>query len=102
MQFGHLSTLHDYVFFLYVTGLVGLSLSYALALGGTQVFLIRWYCNLSNYIVSVERIKQFMDIPSEPAAIIENNRPPPSWPFKGEVKLQELKVRVLTILLCNY
>ncbi|KAL1814376.1 hypothetical protein ACET3Z_016950 [Daucus carota] len=74
-------------------GLVGLSLSYALALGGTQVFLIRWYCNLSNYIVLVERIKQFMDIPTEPAAIIENNRPPPSWPFKGEVKLLELKIR---------
>lgn len=84
------------LFLFSITGLVGLSLSYALALAGTQVFLIRWYCNLSNYIISVERIKQFMDIPAEPAAIIENNRPPPSWPFKGEVKLQELKVRILT------
>ncbi|KAL8122788.1 ABC transporter C family member 8-like isoform X1 [Apium graveolens] len=74
-------------------GLVGLSLSYALALTSSQVFLIRWYCNLSNYIISVERIKQFMNIPPEPPAIIENNRPPASWPSKGEIKLQELKVK---------
>ncbi|KAL1814377.1 ABC transporter C family member 8-like isoform X2 [Daucus carota subsp. sativus] len=74
-------------------GLVGLSLSYALALTSTQVFLIRWYCNLSNYIISVERIKQFMNIPPEPPAIIENNRPPGSWPSKGEIKLQELKIK---------
>lgn len=74
-------------------GLVGLSLSYALALTSNQVFLIRWYCNLSNYIISVERIKQFMNIQSEPPAIIENNRPPDSWPSKGEIKLQELKIK---------
>ncbi|CAI0392139.1 unnamed protein product [Linum tenue] len=52
-------------------GLVGLSLSYALSLTGTHVFMVRWHCNLANYIVSVERIKQFMHIPPEPAAIVE-------------------------------
>ncbi|KAL7180929.1 hypothetical protein ACSBR1_039900 [Camellia fascicularis] len=35
-------------------GLVGLSLSYALALTSTQVFMIRWYSSLANYIISVE------------------------------------------------
>ncbi|GJZ48210.1 ABC transporter C family member 8-like protein isoform X1 [Tanacetum coccineum] len=54
-------------------GLVGLSLSYALALSGTQVFFTRWYCSLANYIVSVERIKQFMHIPPEPPTIVEDN-----------------------------
>ncbi|GKV36537.1 hypothetical protein SLEP1_g44658 [Rubroshorea leprosula] len=74
-------------------GLVGLSLSYALQLTGTQIFLSRWYCNLSNYIISVERIKQFMHIPPEPPAIVEDKRPPSSWPSKGRIELHELKIR---------
>ncbi|GMP56207.1 hypothetical protein CsSME_00020779 [Camellia sinensis var. sinensis] len=57
-------------------GLVELSLSYALALTSTQVFMIRWYSSLANYIISVEQIKQFMHIPPEPPAIVEDRRPP--------------------------
>ncbi|KAI8022726.1 ABC transporter C family member 8 [Camellia lanceoleosa] len=67
----------------YVDPLVGLSLSYALALTSTQVFMIRWYSGLANYIISKERIKQFMHIPPEPPAIVEDRRPPSSWPSKG-------------------
>ncbi|XP_075667040.1 ABC transporter C family member 8-like isoform X2 [Castanea sativa] len=74
-------------------GLVGLSLSYALSLTGTQIFLTRWYSSLSNYIISVERINQFMHIPSEPPAIVEDMRPLSSWPSKGRIELQALKIR---------
>ncbi|KAK6148706.1 hypothetical protein DH2020_016231 [Rehmannia glutinosa] len=74
-------------------GLVGLSLSYAFALTGTQVFLSRWYSSLANYIVSVERIKQYMHIPPEPPAIVEDHRPPNSWPSKGRIELLDLKIR---------
>ncbi|GAA0154293.1 ATP-binding cassette [Lithospermum erythrorhizon] len=74
-------------------GLVGLSLSYAFALTGTQVFMSRWYSSLANYIISVERIQQFMHIPPEPPAVIENRRPPCSWPTKGRIELLDLKVR---------
>ncbi|PSS07360.1 ABC transporter C family member 8 like [Actinidia chinensis var. chinensis] len=74
-------------------GLVGLSLSYALSLTSTQVFMTRWYSSLCNYIISVERIKQFMHITPEPPAIVEDNRPPSSWPFKGRIELQDLKIR---------
>ncbi|XP_042018876.1 ABC transporter C family member 10-like, partial [Salvia splendens] len=74
------------------TGLVGLSLSYAFALTGMQVFLSRWYSSLANYIVSVERIKQYMNIPPEPLAVIPDNRPPASWPQKGRIELLELKI----------
>ncbi|XVF01970.1 hypothetical protein REPUB_Repub04eG0135500 [Reevesia pubescens] len=72
-------------------GLVGLSLSYALSLTGTQIFASHWYCNLSNYIISVEWIKQLMHIPAEPSAFIEDNRPPSSWPTSSRIELQELK-----------
>ncbi|XP_076902409.1 ABC transporter C family member 8-like [Bidens hawaiensis] len=74
-------------------GLVGLSLSYALTLTGTQVFLTRWYCSLANYIVSVERVKQFMHIPPEPPAVVISNRPPSSWPSKGRIHFEDLKLR---------
>ncbi|KAL7163333.1 hypothetical protein ACSBR2_039431 [Camellia fascicularis] len=74
-------------------GLVGLSLSYALALTSTQVFMIRWYSSLANYIISVERIKQFMHIPPEPPAIVEDRRPPSSWPSEGMIELQDLRRR---------
>ncbi|KAL4560027.1 hypothetical protein LXL04_032175 [Taraxacum kok-saghyz] len=75
------------------SGLVGLSLSYALTLTGTQVFMTRWYCSLANYIISVERTKQFMNIPSEPPPIVDNNRPPSSWPSKGRIQFHDLKLR---------
>lgn len=72
---------------------MGLSLSYALSLTGTQIFLTRWYCNLSNYIISVERIKQFMHIPPEPPAIVDGKRPPSDWPSKGRIELHSLEVK---------
>ncbi|CAJ1950983.1 unnamed protein product [Sphenostylis stenocarpa] len=74
-------------------GLVGLSLSYALSLTGSQIFLTRWYCNLLNYIISVERIKQFIHLPSEPPAIVKEHRPPSSWPSRGRIDLQALEIR---------
>ncbi|THG16730.1 hypothetical protein TEA_020078 [Camellia sinensis var. sinensis] len=58
----------------YVPRLVGL-FSNALALTVTQVFMTRWYSSFCNYIISVERIKQFMHIPPEPPAIVEDKRP---------------------------
>ncbi|KAK2632783.1 hypothetical protein EUGRSUZ_L01081 [Eucalyptus grandis] len=73
-------------------GLVGLSLSYAFTLTGAHVLVTRWHCYVSNYIISVERIKQFMHIPSEPEGVLENHRPPSSWPSKGQIELEELKL----------
>ncbi|KAI9109436.1 hypothetical protein K1719_019490 [Acacia pycnantha] len=74
-------------------GLAGLSLSYALSLTGCQIFMSRWLCNLSNYIISVERINQFIHLPEEPPAIVENRKPPLSWPSKGRIELQNLEIR---------
>ncbi|KAI4324776.1 hypothetical protein MLD38_030232 [Melastoma candidum] len=74
-------------------GLIGLSLSYALTVSAAHVFVTRWFGYLLNYIISVERIKQFMHIPSEPAAIVENHRPPSSWPSKGRIELEDLHIR---------
>nr|CAB3470682.1 unnamed protein product [Digitaria exilis] len=73
-------------------GFAGLCLSYALTLTSAQVFLTRFYSYLENYIISVERIKQYMRLPAEPPAIISEKRPPALWPQEGRIDLQELKV----------
>jgi hypothetical protein len=75
-----------------ISGFAGLYLSYALTLTTAQVFFTRFYSYLENYIISVERIKQYMHLPVEPPAIIPENRPPTSWPQEGRIDLQDLKV----------
>eukprot|EP00267_Zea_mays_P047728 XP_020400215.1 ABC transporter C family member 8 [Zea mays] len=74
-------------------GFAGLCLSYALTLTSAQVFLTRFYSYLENYIISVERIKQYMHLPVEPPAIIPDSRPPTSWPQERRIDLQDLKIR---------
>ncbi|KAI4962717.1 hypothetical protein ZWY2020_025902, partial [Hordeum vulgare] len=74
-------------------GFAGLCLSYALSLTAAQVFLTRYYSYLENYIISVERIKQYMHLPSEPPTIIPDSRPPISWPQEGRIDLQDLKIK---------
>ncbi|KAH1052000.1 hypothetical protein AAZX31_08G188800 [Glycine max] len=75
------------------SGLVGLSLAYALTLKEAQVFWSRMFSMSSNHIISVERIMQFIEIPAEPPAIVEDNRPPSSWPSKGRIDLRALEIR---------
>ncbi|CAN8253900.1 unnamed protein product [Cochlearia groenlandica] len=72
---------------------VGLSLSYGLSLNGVLFWAIYLSCFIENKMVSVERIKQFTDIPSEAKWEIKENRPPPTWPYKGNISLEDIKVR---------
>lgn len=72
---------------------VGLSLSYGLSLNGVLFWAIYISCLVENRMVSVERIKQFTNIPSEAAWKIQERVPPPSWPVHGNIELQDLQVR---------
>eukprot|EP00253_Pinus_taeda_P030801 PITA_30801 len=74
-------------------GFVGMAFSYGLSLNTSFVQSIQNQCTLANYIVSVERIKQYMHIPSEAPAVIEDHRPTDNWPSHGKVELQDLKIR---------
>jgi ATP-binding cassette, subfamily C (CFTR/MRP), member 1 len=80
---------------------MGLCLSYALTLSSAQANLTRFYSNLENYIISIERIKQFMNIPPGPPAVIVNNRPPPTWPAEGRIDLDNLHVCKLDLFNAN-
>ncbi|KAJ7553020.1 hypothetical protein O6H91_06G081400 [Diphasiastrum complanatum] len=74
-------------------GLIGLALSYGLSLNVSLVCSVQNQCILANWIVSVERIKQYMHIPSEAPAVIEDHRPAPTWPPNGNILLNNLQVR---------
>ncbi|CAH9140893.1 unnamed protein product [Cuscuta epithymum] len=75
------------------SGLIGMALSYGLSLNMSLVFSIQNQCTIANYIISVERLKQYMHVPSEAPEIIEKNRPPINWPTKGRVEIQNLQIR---------
>ncbi|KAK6940974.1 ABC transporter type 1, transmembrane domain [Dillenia turbinata] len=72
---------------------VGLSLSYGLSLNATLFWAIYMSCFVENRMVSVERIKQFTDIPSEAEWKVKDSLPSPNWPAQGSVELKDLMVR---------
>ncbi|XP_004491490.1 ABC transporter C family member 3-like [Cicer arietinum] len=75
-------------------GIAGLAVTYGLNLNMIQAWVIWNLCNLENKIISVERMLQYTNIPSEPPLVLEEeNRPDPSWPSYGEVDVRNLQVR---------
>ncbi|XP_057733182.1 ABC transporter C family member 10-like [Arachis stenosperma] len=77
----------------FTSGFIGMALSYGLSLNASLVFSIQNQCNIENYIISVERLNQYMHIPSEAPEIIEGNRPPTNWPLEGKVEIHDLQIR---------
>ncbi|KAG5533852.1 hypothetical protein RHGRI_027896 [Rhododendron griersonianum] len=75
------------------SGFIGMALSYGLSLNMSLVFSIQNQCTLANQIISVERLNQYMHIPSEAPEVIEENRPPVNWPSEGKVEIQDLQIR---------
>ncbi|KAJ6687601.1 ATP-BINDING CASSETTE SUB-FAMILY C [Salix koriyanagi] len=75
------------------SGFIGMALSYGLSLNMSLVFSIQNQCTLANYIISVERLNQYMHIPSEAPEVIKDNRPPLNWPTKGKVDICDLQIR---------
>ncbi|GKV38666.1 hypothetical protein SLEP1_g46555 [Rubroshorea leprosula] len=56
-----------------------------------QAMVIWSLCNLENKIISVERIIQYSNIPSEPPLVIETNRPAHSRPSHGKIDIHDLQ-----------
>ncbi|WVZ55421.1 hypothetical protein U9M48_006081 [Paspalum notatum var. saurae] len=73
--------------------MAGLAVTYGLNLNARMSRWILSFCKLENRIISVERIYQYCKLPSEAPLVIENSRPPPSWPVNGNIELIDLKVR---------
>ncbi|XP_057547950.1 ABC transporter C family member 10-like isoform X2 [Amaranthus tricolor] len=75
------------------SGFIGMALSYGLGLNTGMLYSIKNQCILANNIISVERLHQYIDIPSEAPEIINDNRPPINWPSVGKVDINNLTIR---------
>nr|QEY08338.1 ATP-binding cassette sub-family C member 5 [Crocus sativus] len=73
--------------------MAGLAVTYGLNLNARLSRWILSFCKLENKIISIERIHQYCQIPSEAPPIIESCRPPSSWPQSGDIEMIDLKVR---------
>jgi ABC-type multidrug transport system fused ATPase/permease subunit len=72
-------------------GLVGLSVSYALSVTQALSWVIRSYCDIETNIVSVERVKEYIDLPREK---YEASRScDPMWPSKGKIEFRGYSTR---------
>ncbi|KAL9237382.1 hypothetical protein vseg_011936 [Gypsophila vaccaria] len=74
-------------------GFIGMALSYGLSLNIAMVISIQNQCAVANYVISVERLEQYMHIPSEAPEVIEDKRPPQNWPLVGKVEICNLQIR---------
>ena len=72
-------------------GLVGLSVSYALNVTQALNWVIRSYCEIETNVVSVERIKEYIDLPTEKYNAVRGVSP--MWPEKGSIEFRDYGAR---------
>lgn len=72
-------------------GLVGLSVSYALSVTQALNWVIRSYCEIETNVVSVERIKEYIDLPTEKYNATRGVDP--LWPTKGKIEFRDYGTR---------
>ncbi|KAJ7104581.1 hypothetical protein C8R43DRAFT_1047311 [Mycena crocata] len=65
-------------------GLAGLAITSALNFTTSVYWACRFWTGLELDLNSVERIVEYLDLPQEPPAIIESNRPPAYWPSSSK------------------
>ncbi|CAM6102471.1 unnamed protein product [Calypogeia fissa] len=74
-------------------GLAGMALSYGMSLSAILMRLVTTSSMAEVQMVSVERIMQYSNLPSEAPTIIPDRRPPSGWPNAGRIELQHLQLR---------
>ncbi|CAG8455801.1 6887_t:CDS:10 [Scutellospora calospora] len=72
-------------------GLAGFCLSYALGFVQIVFMLVKDYSSMETNLNSVERVKEYIDMPQEPLLVV-NAPPPAAWPTDGNIKVSQLTV----------
>ena len=75
---------------------MGLLLSYTLNITSLLSGVLRQASRAENSLNSVERVGNYIDLPSEAADVIENNRPVSDWPSRGSIKFEDVYLRYRT------
>ena len=71
-------------------GLVGLSLTYALAIGQVFNWFVRMATEFEMNMNAVERVDHYSNIDTEPSPTDDDIKPNDDWPQKGEIRMEEL------------
>ncbi|RDI78769.1 hypothetical protein Vi05172_g11350 [Venturia inaequalis] len=74
-------------------GMVGLAMSYALQITQALSWIVRLSVDVETNIVSVERVLEYAQLPSEAEEIVRNNRPQPTWPANGAIQFNDYSMR---------
>jgi ABC-type multidrug transport system fused ATPase/permease subunit len=84
-------------------GKAGFALSQILSITGFLGYTVMVYGQLEMTAVSIERIAEYCKLPTEPAEIVEDNRPSQKWPDHGlvEFKRYSMAYRVGLPLVLN-
>ncbi|KAK9479697.1 P-loop containing nucleoside triphosphate hydrolase protein, partial [Lipomyces japonicus] len=73
--------------------LSGLCLTYAITFTELMLWFVNAYCSLEMNMNSVERVQEYLNLTPEAEPIIADSRPPPGWPSKGAIDVQDLTLR---------
>lgn len=74
-------------------GYVGLSINYCLGITSILEELVRVATSTENQLISVERIKAYIDLPREAKYIIPETQSRRNWPDNGKIKFENVKMR---------
>ncbi|KAJ2137532.1 hypothetical protein IW136_003475 [Coemansia sp. RSA 678] len=74
-------------------GLAGLSLSYALNFTEHILWVVRFYSINEMNLNSVERVVEYLDVPSEAPVTVPDCALPAQWPAEGRICVENLELR---------
>ena len=74
-------------------GAAGLSLTYAVTFTENVLWLVRLYSEVQQNMNSVERVREYLEVDQEAAAVIPESRPTKGWPAEGAVEFQGYSTR---------
>ncbi|KIW27349.1 uncharacterized protein PV07_07093 [Cladophialophora immunda] len=74
-------------------GMVGLAMSYALQITQSLNWIVRQTVEVETNIVSVERVLEYANLPSEAPDVIFKSRPSIGWPAQGQITFKNYSTR---------